>query len=69
MVGREGRAMTDDTEQITIHRGLMGVYFDRSPTTRIDGRAGELSYRGYSIHDLFAIVGHGRPGGARHDRR
>ena len=44
--------MTDDSEQITIHRGLMGVYFDRSPTTRIDGRAGELSYRGYSIHDL-----------------
>lgn len=44
--------MADDSEQITIHRGLMGVYFDRSPTTRIDGRAGELSYRGYSIHDL-----------------
>ena len=35
MVGREGRAMTDDSEQITIHRGLMGVNFDRSPTTRI----------------------------------
>ena len=44
--------MTDESERITIHRGLMGVYFDRSPTTRIDGRAGELSYRGYSIHDL-----------------
>jgi citrate synthase len=41
---------TDDTNQI--HRGLRGVYFDRSPTTFIDGRAGELRYRGYSIHDL-----------------
>ena len=30
----------------------MGVYFERSPTTFIDGRAGDLHYRGYSIHDL-----------------
>ena len=37
-----------------IHRGLKGVYFDRSPTSFIDGRAGELRYRGYSIHDLAA---------------
>ena len=44
--------MTDNGDKVEIHRGLMGVYFDRSPTTRIDGRAGELSYRGYSIHDL-----------------
>ena len=29
-----------------------GVYFDRSPCTFIDGKAGELRYRGYSIHDL-----------------
>ena len=35
-----------------VHRGLMGVYFERSPTTFIDGRAGDLHYRGYSIHDL-----------------
>jgi citrate synthase len=35
-----------------IHRGLKDVYFERSGTTLIDGRAGELSYRGYSIHDL-----------------
>lgn len=35
-----------------IHRGLKGVYFERSPVSLIDGRAGELSYRGYSIHDL-----------------
>ncbi|HZQ63329.1 MAG TPA: citrate/2-methylcitrate synthase, partial [Casimicrobiaceae bacterium] len=29
-----------------------GVYFDRSKVCFIDGRAGELLYRGYSIHDL-----------------
>jgi citrate synthase len=39
-------------EEIRVHRGLMGVYFDRSATTFIDGKAGELRYRGYSIHDL-----------------
>ena len=35
-----------------IHRGLKDVYFERSPTKFIDGKAGELRYRGYSIHDL-----------------
>jgi citrate synthase len=44
--------MTETTEAIKIHRGLKGVYFDRSPCTFIDGKAGELRYRGYSIHDL-----------------
>ncbi len=44
--------MTDTTEKIDIHRGLKGVYFDRSRVCFIDGRAGELLYRGYSIHDL-----------------
>jgi citrate synthase len=44
--------MTETTETIKIHRGLRGVYFDRSPCTFIDGKAGELRYRGYSIHDL-----------------
>jgi citrate synthase len=39
--------MTDE-----VHRGLKGVYFDRSRACYIDGRAGELRYRGYSIHDL-----------------
>ena len=38
--------------KIEIHRGLKGVYFERSATTFIDGKAGELRYRGYSIHDL-----------------
>ena len=35
-----------------INRGLKGVYFERSGVSRIDGGAGELEYRGYSIHDL-----------------
>ncbi len=41
--------MTETNEPIKIHRGLKGVYFDRSPCTFIDGRIGELRYRGYSI--------------------
>ena len=44
--------MTDNGETVEIHRGLKGVYLDRSSATFIDGRAGELRYRGYSIHDL-----------------
>ena len=44
--------MSGEKDGIEIHRGLKGVYFDRSPTCFIDGRAGELRYRGYSIHDL-----------------
>lgn len=37
---------------LRVHRGLKDVYFDRSGVSSIDGRAGELRYRGYSIHDL-----------------
>ncbi len=44
--------MTDSGATAVVHRGLKDVYFDRSATTFIDGRAGELRYRGYSIHDL-----------------
>lgn len=44
--------MSDDNDKVQIHRGLKGVYFDRSATSSIDGRAGKLYYRGYSIHDL-----------------
>jgi citrate synthase len=44
--------MSEESEKIEIHRGLKGVYFDRSQVCFIDGRAGELRYRGYSIHDL-----------------
>jgi citrate synthase len=38
--------------QPKINRGLKGVYFERSGVSDIDGAAGKLSYRGYSIHDL-----------------
>lgn len=41
--------MTDD---VKINRGLKGIYFERSGVSHIDGAKGELSYRGYSIHDL-----------------
>jgi len=44
--------MSENEEKIRVYRGLKGVYFDRSPTTHIDGRNGELRYWGYSIHDL-----------------
>jgi len=44
--------MSDGDTPIEIHRGLKGVYFDRSEVCDIDGRKGELRYRGYSIHDL-----------------
>ncbi|MGE0135066.1 MAG: citrate/2-methylcitrate synthase [Dehalococcoidia bacterium] len=46
---------TTDAEQapeVTIRRGLKDVYFDRTRASYIDGRAGKLLYRGYSIHDL-----------------
>ncbi|MBV9052804.1 MAG: citrate synthase [Hyphomicrobiales bacterium] len=46
--------MTEQDQPIKIHRGLKDVYFERSGTSSIDGRAGELRYRGYSIHDLAA---------------
>ena len=42
----------DEDKKVQIHRGLNGVYFDRSKVCDIDGKAGELRYRGYSIHDL-----------------
>lgn len=40
------------SENVKINRGLKGVYFERSGVSDIDGTKGELSYRGYSIHDL-----------------
>src|SRR5690606_15782794 len=50
---RKGRlGMSEETGDVEIRRGLKGVYFDRSRVCYIDGRAGELRYRGYSIHDL-----------------
>jgi citrate synthase len=44
--------MSETNAKIEIRRGLKDVYFDRSRVCFIDGRAGELRYRGYSIHDL-----------------
>ncbi len=42
--------MSQDT--VKIHRGLVGVYFDRTKTTYINGKEGILEYCGYNIHDL-----------------
>src|SRR5689334_895468 len=44
--------MSEALDKVDIRRGLKEVYFDRSRVCFIDGRAGELRYRGYSIHDL-----------------
>src|SRR5215813_13192212 len=49
---RSSPTMSEIPEKTEIQRGLKGVYFDRSRVCYIDGRAGELRYRGYSIHDL-----------------
>lgn len=43
---------TEAVPEIEIHRGLNGVYFERSEVCFIDGREGRLLYRGYNIHDL-----------------
>jgi len=43
---------TSETPGPEIHRGLQGVYFDRSASSFIDGREGVLLYRGYNIHEL-----------------
>lgn len=40
------------SDEVKINRGLKGVYFERSGVSHIDGSAGELLYRGYTIHDL-----------------
>ncbi len=40
------------SNEVKINRGLKGVYFERSGVSDIDGSKGELTYRGYSIHDL-----------------
>jgi len=44
--------MPESDSSPKVHRGLKDVYFERSAATFIDGKAGELRYRGYSIHDL-----------------
>ena len=37
---------------VELKKGLKDVYFDRSDSSFIDGKAGKLLYRGYNIHDL-----------------
>ncbi|MEE9247645.1 MAG: citrate/2-methylcitrate synthase [Dehalococcoidia bacterium] len=44
--------MPEAEEEIKLHRGLKGVYFERSEASFIDGAVGKLLYRGYNIHDL-----------------
>ncbi len=40
------------TREVELHRGLQGVYLDRTEASFIDGTEGKLLYRGYDIHDL-----------------
>src|SRR3954468_6406137 len=49
MIGR-----TPDMETTTLARGLKDVVLDTTESSFIDGEAGILLYRGYSIHDLAA---------------
>ena len=44
--------MSGDGDKVELKRGLKNVYIDRTETTFIDGKGGQLRYRGYSIHDL-----------------
>ena len=39
-------------ENANLYRGLREVYIDRTTSSYIDGKAGKLYYRGYSIDDL-----------------
>ena len=39
-------------QQVEMHRGLMGIYLDRTTSCFIDGKVGKLLYRGFNIHDL-----------------
>ena len=41
-----------EAPEVSIHRGLKDIFFDRTRTSFIDGKAGKLLYRGYSIDDL-----------------
>jgi citrate synthase len=43
---------SSESEEVRLARGLNGVYLDRTSISHIDGNAGELYIRGYSIHDL-----------------
>lgn len=40
------------TGEVELKRGLRDVYIDKTQSSLVDGTAGKLLYRGYSIHDL-----------------
>ena len=40
-------------ENATLYRGLREVYIDRTTSSYIDGKAGKLYYRGFSIDDFI----------------
>ena len=42
------------TNEATVHRGLEGVIVAETTISSVDGTAGRLAYRGYSIDDLAA---------------
>jgi citrate synthase len=41
-----------DIDRSKTYKGLVGIYVDESKITYIDGEAGRLYYRGYSLEDL-----------------
>ncbi|MEU6669816.1 amino acid adenylation domain-containing protein [Streptomyces sp. NPDC046727] len=49
---REATPRETTPRRPTVRRGLEGIAFDRTEITHINGGAGVLEYRGYSIHDL-----------------
>lgn len=48
----DGPSLRPNSPETPVHRGLDGIVLDRTSIARIDGDAGTLEYRGYSIHDL-----------------
>jgi citrate synthase len=44
----------DLTPTPDIHRGLIGVHFDRTAVSLVDGKKGTLSFRGYFVDTLVA---------------
>ena len=37
-------------KEVSLNRGLQGVYLDRTNTTFIDGKEGVLEYSGFNIY-------------------
>ncbi|MBI2871743.1 MAG: citrate (Si)-synthase [Chloroflexi bacterium] len=44
--------MTTQQREISLARGLKGVYLDTTESSDVQGDIGKLIYRGYNIHDL-----------------